>query len=474
VITSASNARVVDAVRLKKRAARERARRFLVEGPRGIQEALTAGAGLLTLFHCGPSEVVSAAAARGVQVFEVDESIMKRLTTTVTPQGVVGIAEFVDLELEEVQDGCIALLHAVRDPGNAGAVLRSADAAGAQGVVLSTGCADVYNPKTVRAAAGSLFHLPIVRGVDTSATVRRLHERNVRVVGMAADAETSLDDVDLDAPVAFLFGNESWGLPDETAALADVRARIPIAARAESLNLAAAAAVCLFEYARRARRPDVGLERLIASAVHDIRSPLTAMKGFTYALSNRWTQMNDEQRATMFRGIALDTDRMDAIVRLISDAARLGTGRLDLFPERIDVGEVVEEIRVSAAQDPEHPQIHWTGGQVRAFVDPHRLRSAVQAFVEAERWWAREGPIEVAASSQDGRLVVEVARSGADLAAGPEELFEARRPGSGSGSKIGLFVARGVARAQGGSATAAVADGRLAFRLDLPNGAPRR
>jgi TrmH family RNA methyltransferase len=474
VITSASNPKVADAARLKKRAARERARRFLVEGPRCVEEALQSSAGLKTLFHCGESELARSAVKLGVPAFEVDEAIMERLASTVTPQGVVGVAEFVDGDLDAVPDGCVALLHAVRDPGNAGGILRSADASGARGVILSTGCADVYNPKTVRAAAGSLFHLPIVRGVDTAGTVRRLRERDVQILGMSADAETSLDDVDLTGPVAFLFGNESWGLPDETAALADVQVRIPIAQRAESLNLAAAAAVCLFEYARRSRRPEVGLEQLIASAVHDIRSPLTAMKGFTYALSNRWDQMTDEQRATMFRGIALDTDRMDAIVRLISDAARLGAGHLDLFPERTDLAEIVEEVRSSAAQDPEHPEIRWTGGEVRVFVDPHRLRSAVQAFVEAERWWAREGSIEIAARSRDGQLVVEVARSGADLPGEPEELFEARRPGSGSGSKIGLFVARGVARAQEGNATARVDDGRLVFRLDVPDGsAPR-
>ena len=214
-------------MRLKKRAARERARRFLVEGPRGVEEALRSTAGLQTLFHCGPSELARTAEELGVPVFEVDEAIMERLSTTVTPQGVVGIAEFVDRDLDDVPGGCVALLHNVRDPGNAGAVLRSADASGAQGVVLSTGCADVYNPKTVRAAAGSLFHLPIVRGVDTAATVRRLHEREVRVLGMAADAGTLLDDVDLGGPVAFLFGNESWGLPGETAALADVAGAHP-------------------------------------------------------------------------------------------------------------------------------------------------------------------------------------------------------------------------------------------------------
>jgi K+-sensing histidine kinase KdpD len=266
-----------------------------------------------------------------------------------------------------------------------------------------------------------------------------------------------------------LFGNEAWGLPPEIARLADVSVRVPLLGRAESLNLAAAATVCLFEAARQRREGRrVGLEAVIASAAHDIRSPLTAMKGFGYALATRWDQMAGHERTLMLEGIMYDTDRLNTIVRQLVDAARLAAGRLELMPERVDVGEMVAKVAASLGRDPEHPPIEWHGDVTTAFVDPDRLRLVIEAFVEAEKWWASQGPIRVRGSASRGRLRVEVARAGTGL--GPEAaeaLFDARAPGAGSGSKIGLFVARGVAEAQGGVADVEVTD-ELRFILDVP------
>lgn len=475
MLTSVRNPKVAAALRLTKRAFRERDRAFLVEGAQAVKEALGRAGGLTALFCTDPSHPLARRAAeRGVPVHHVSEELMRRLAATVTPQGLVGVAPFLDVGLEALDEpACVAVLHAVRDPGNAGTIVRSADAAGSDAVVFSTSSVDPYNPKTVRASAGSLFHIPIVRGTDTGQALAALRERGLRVYAMDAEGEADLYDLDLTRPSAFVFGNEAWGLPEEIARLAATTVRVPIAGRAESLNLAAAASVTLFEWARQRREGRrVALETLIAAAAHDIRSPLTAMKGFGYALSTRWEQMTAEQREIMLRGIVYDTDRLNAIVRQLVDAARLTAGSLELYPERVRVGALVERIATSLARDPEHPAVEFVGPDVEAFVDPERLRLALEAFVEALVWWAREGPIRISAERRSDALIVRAARRGTELT--PErvaELFEPRAPGSGSGSKIGLWVARGVAAAQGGSASAEI-DGELAFVLRLPGSEP--
>ena len=473
MITSPRNPRVASAVRLKKRAFRERDRRFLVEGAQAVREALGVGVALEVLFHTVPGHpLVEEATRTGVPTLHVSDEVMDRLTSTVTPQGLVAVVPFVDVALPDVdvERGCLAILHAVRDPGNAGTVLRSADAAGADGVVVAGPSVDVYNPKTVRASAGSVFHLPVVRGAPTEAAVGRARELGAEVLAMDGRGEHDLFELDLTRPTAFLFGNEAWGLPAEVAALADATVRVPIAGRAESLNLAAAATVCLFEWSRQRRRGKrAALETLVAAAAHDLRSPLTAMKGFGFALQRRWDRMTDEQRRLMLDGIVHDTDRMDAVVRQLVDAARLVSGSLDLFPERMEVGRLVEEVAASAGRDPEHPEVRWEGEELEVLLDPDRLRTAISAFVEAAAWWGREGPIVVRGERRDGGLRLEVSRGGATIE--PEEadgLFVPRRPGTGGGSKIGLFVARGLAEAQGGRASAEVADGLLRFVLHLP------
>ena len=169
MITSLKNPKVAAGVRLKKRAFRESDGRFLVEGPQGVREALASGGLVDVVIHSGPSDDLAEAARRAeVETVHVSEEVMSRLTSTVTPQGVVAVVRFVHVGLEALppEPACVAVLHSVRDPGNAGTVMRSADAAGADAVVFSATSVDVYNPKTVRASAGSLFHLPVVRGPD--------------------------------------------------------------------------------------------------------------------------------------------------------------------------------------------------------------------------------------------------------------------------------------------------------------------
>jgi RNA methyltransferase, TrmH family len=474
VITSVRNPRVAAALKLHKRAFRERQRAFLVEGAHVLVEAIESGRALSALFHREPSsELVRRAAEGGADTIHVSEEILERLARAATPQGFVGVAPFVDVPLEAVPDrpSCVTILHAVRDPGNAGTVLRSADAVGADAIVFTATSVDVYNEKTVRSSAGSLFHLPVVRGPETAQAIDALRSRGMRVLAMDAAGASDLYGQDLADPVAFVFGNEAWGLPAEVAALADDVVRVPLSGRAESLNLAAAATVCLFEWERQRREGRRAvLETIIAAAAHDIRSPLTAMKGIGHALATRWDQISPQDRDLMLQGIQYDTDRLNGILRQLVDAARIAAGPLDLFPERADVRKTVEAISASLARDPEHAGVEWAGpDQLVTFVDPERLQLVLEAFVESLIWWANEGPVIIDGSLRDGHLVVESRRSQARLSQEEaDRLFLPRAPGSGSGSKIGLFVAQGVAAAQGGTATAVVTDAALVFRLDLP------
>jgi TrmH family RNA methyltransferase len=471
VLTSIKNPKVAAAARLKKRAYRERDRRFLVEGAQGVGEALDGAGRMETLFTSDELDPVAVRARqKGVDVLVVSQDVMGKLTSTVTPQGLVGVAPFVDTGLSSLpDDGCIPVLHEIRDPGNAGTVLRSADAAGAGGVVFTAGSVDPYNPKTVRASAGSLFHLPIVRDVGTAEAVEHLRGRGYRVFAMAAEGSEDLFRSDLSGPVAFVFGNEARGLPTGTLNVADATVRVPIEGKAESLNLAAAAAVCLFEWTRQRARRGEELEAIISAAAHDIRSPLTAMKGFGYALEKRWDQMTDEQRTIMLQGIVHDADRMDTIIRQLIDAARVIGGRLELFRERTDLPDLVLSIADQQRRDPDHPAVEWVGTADHALVDPSRLKTTILAFIESLVWWSTDGPIRLDARIEAGSLMVTASRSGVELTSEQADaLFLARQPGSGSGSKIGLFVARAVAEAQGGRAWGEVDDGRLEFHVELP------
>jgi len=197
--------------------------------------------------------LAKSAADQQVPWHPVGSEVLASLAQTVTPQGVVAVCRFLDRSLPEVLGGSpslVALCANVRDPGNAGTVIRCADAAGADAVVLAGTSVDPYNGKCVRASAGSLFHLPVATGVSVEQAVGAIRAAGLRVVAADGGGDTDLHQAQarglLASPTAWMFGNEAWGLPPEQAALSDLVVRVPIYGRAESLNLATAAAVCLY------------------------------------------------------------------------------------------------------------------------------------------------------------------------------------------------------------------------------------
>ncbi|TDD70623.1 TrmH family RNA methyltransferase [Actinomadura rubrisoli] len=265
-LTSLHSPRVKAARRLAKRAFRRRERRFLAEGPQAVREALEIPGGLAELFTTAEAEsrhpeLVAAAERAGAPVLRVSGEVMAELAQTVTPQGLLAVCGFLDVPLGaalEAGPRLVTVLAQVRDPGNAGTVLRTADAAGSEAVVFTDASVDPYNGKCVRASAGSLFHLPVVVGPRFDALIPELRGAGLAV--LAADGaggrtlDEGIDEGILVRPTAWVFGNEAWGLPKEVLDLVDEVVRVPIHGRAESLNLATAAAVCLYASARAQRK----------------------------------------------------------------------------------------------------------------------------------------------------------------------------------------------------------------------------
>ena len=251
--------------RLAVRSVRAQRREFLAEGPQAVREALADSMCLEVVATAGGTErsadLLAMATAAQITWTVVDDDVVAALSETVSPQGVVARCRFVDVPLDAVlalSPRLLGLCADVRDPGNAGTVIRCADAAGADAVVLAGSSVDPYNPKVVRASVGSIFHVGLAVERDPVTATDAVRAAGLTVIAADADADLDLDEaIDsglLSAPTAWLFGNEAWGLPDPVRALADRVVNVPIHGRAESLNLATAAAVCLYASARAQRR----------------------------------------------------------------------------------------------------------------------------------------------------------------------------------------------------------------------------
>lgn len=253
--------RVRAVAKLTKRSARVETGLFLLEGPQSVREAMNYLPGTIIELFATPSswerhaDVRALADEIGIEVEYVTEDVLSAMADTVTPQGIIAVAKQTPTSLRDIfaaSPRLIAICEEVRDPGNLGTIIRAADAAGADAIVLTGRTVDPYNPKVVRSTTGSLFHLPVSVGGDLIDVINRAHAAGLQV--LAADVKG--DDLllaraegVLDRPTAWLFGNEARGLEDDALELADRALKLPIFGRAESLNLATAASVCLYESA---------------------------------------------------------------------------------------------------------------------------------------------------------------------------------------------------------------------------------
>ncbi|GAY19439.1 RNA methyltransferase [Mycobacterium sp. shizuoka-1] len=249
------SARVVAAVKLQRHTGRRRAGRFVAEGPNLVEAAARRGL-VLDVFATATAAHRYADLLTGLTVHEVTERAAKALSETVTPSGLVAVCELPETDLDEVLTGrprLVVVAVDLSEPGNAGTLIRLADAMGAAAVVFAGHSVDPYNGKCLRSSAGSIFAVPVVVADDVGAVVSGLRGAGLQVLATTLDGELSLDDAELSGPTAWIFGPEAHGLSDETAALADHRVTIPMAGGAESLNVAAAAAICLYQSARAHR-----------------------------------------------------------------------------------------------------------------------------------------------------------------------------------------------------------------------------
>lgn len=261
MIDNPRSPRVRAVAKLAKKDGRQESGRFLLEGPQAVGEALAYRPDLVLELYATKGmlerlpELAKSAKAAKLDVAIVSPAVLETMADTVTPQGVVAVAKQFPTSLADVvarAPRLVAVLEEVRDPGNAGTILRAADAAGADAVIFSGKSVDPYNPKVVRSTTGSLFHVPHVVGIDLATVTAALRAAGLAVIAADVSGEDLTEpraNGELAKPTAWVFGNEARGLDAEKLALADRAMRLPIFGQAESLNLATAASVCLYESA---------------------------------------------------------------------------------------------------------------------------------------------------------------------------------------------------------------------------------
>ncbi|MBN1288273.1 MAG: RNA methyltransferase [Actinobacteria bacterium] len=244
--------------KLSKRAYRDAQHQFIVEGLNLLSEASTAGAVLNTLVYVDSraeeKRLVESMFEGEFPSYMINQDLMNSISGAVTAPGILGVLGQIEDSYDRIlsENGSLFVVaDQVRDPGNLGALLRIADAAGVDGFLMTPGCADYYNPKVVRAAAGSHFHLKSARDVDMKTARDNLAGVNTKILGLDPRGETDYLDIDFSGPVALVVGNEAAGVSAENRALLDCTVRIPMPGKAESMNVATAAAVVVFEALRQ-------------------------------------------------------------------------------------------------------------------------------------------------------------------------------------------------------------------------------
>ena len=256
-VTGLQNPVVKAAAELKQKKYRTQNGLYLAEGLRTAEEAVAYKA-VETLFYVATDDertirLLEDAAAQNIKLVCVSENVMKKIADTETPQGIIAVCKMRQPKLENLlaSGKMLLVLDRVGDPGNIGTMLRTADAADIGGLMLLKGCADIYAPKTVRSSMGSLFHIPVLSGVSEQEFVSAAKKAGYDLLVTCLDGADNLYKADLSGRIAFVMGNEAGGVSETLLEKADKRVYIPMAGRAESLNVAMAAGIVMFEALRR-------------------------------------------------------------------------------------------------------------------------------------------------------------------------------------------------------------------------------
>jgi TrmH family RNA methyltransferase len=262
-ITSTVNPRVKEVVRIRERRHTLERNLFVIEGSRIIVTAIEADAAIREVFFTDSfgsqregRAIIRGIEKKGANIFAVADHVLSKITDTETPQGIAAVVSYEISSLDGIpvqENPLFAVCDGVQEPGNLGTIIRTADAAGVSAVIILEGTCDVFIPKVIRATAGSIFHVPIARA-KAETFVKWLHDNSIELATTSADADTSVFDAELTGPVAFVVGSESRGVSKGIKDAADLSLNIPIYGKAESLNVAIAAAICLYEAARQRRQ----------------------------------------------------------------------------------------------------------------------------------------------------------------------------------------------------------------------------
>ncbi|EOD00921.1 23S rRNA (guanosine(2251)-2'-O)-methyltransferase RlmB [Caldisalinibacter kiritimatiensis] len=257
LITSKSNQIVKHVKSLHKKKKRWNSKNYFIEGIRGVKESIISKGQIEYILYSdslfnvkGGKDLFNLIINNGYKVFHISEEILKYISDTQNSQGIIAALKFDIKSLENIlidRGNFLILLDRVQDPGNIGTIIRTADAFGVSGIILTNGCVDVYNPKVVRSTMGSILRVPIAFERDINNTLNKLKERNIKIVSTALDAEYYSYDFDFTKDFVLVVGNEASGVSKDIQNQSDFNVKIPMIGETESLNVAVATSILMYE-----------------------------------------------------------------------------------------------------------------------------------------------------------------------------------------------------------------------------------
>ncbi|QZY56301.1 23S rRNA (guanosine(2251)-2'-O)-methyltransferase RlmB [Crassaminicella profunda] len=266
-INSSDNGTIKHVRELKKRKYRQKYEEYIVEGIRIIRDALQNNKEIKYILFAeelyttsGGEELLHELMENNIKIYEIPNNIYMHLSDTQNPQGIMAVLPIESYHIDEVIDSSknlFLVLDRVQDPGNLGTIIRTADAAGINAVILTKGCVDLYNLKTIRSTMGSIFHFPIVHGGETIEIIKHLKSKNIKIVSTSLETDKYYDEVDYNESTAFVIGNEANGVLKEVLESSDELVKIPMIGKAESLNASIAASIIMYEAVRQKRNQKI-------------------------------------------------------------------------------------------------------------------------------------------------------------------------------------------------------------------------
>lgn len=259
IITSSSNKLIKEIKMLQKRKERWSKKCFFIEGTRAVEQCIKSDAGIKHIVYSREllgdemDKVLSLIDEVSYETYEISDKLFKEISDTDNPQGILAVVNFDEFTLDDIlkENNFIIVLDRVQDPGNLGTIIRTADAFGANGIIVTNGCVDVYNPKTIRSTMGSIFQIPIVHMGETKEALESLKQENISIISSSLNTDKYSYDIDFKTSCAIVIGNEAKGISEEVLSLSDQLVKIPMVGEAESLNAAIASGVLMYEVLRQ-------------------------------------------------------------------------------------------------------------------------------------------------------------------------------------------------------------------------------